>query len=342
MSGLAAAAASPTFRPCWRDGFDDAVSDLACGTKGGLVAAGADGEVRCYADSGEITAQWQAHNGAVMSLRVQPGHSLIATTGEDGTARVWNERGDPVSVVARTPAWVDHLEWTPDGSVLAAAAAHTVYLWCEHGPREVWSDAGRNVLAMAWAPDGKRLATASNKGVYLRRLGSASAAPLLAFPGAPLSLAWSPKGNALAAGTQDGFLHIWRRDAGGKAKQMTMRGYLAKVTCLAWHPRQPRLASAGGKDVVLWSLAADKGANRPHPLRRHEHTITRLAYSFNGTLLASGDRAGRVCLWRESGELEAEWFLDGEVTALQWCGERAALAVGTSDGTLQFYSCTSR
>ena len=79
----------------------------------------------------------------------------------------------------------------------------------------MWYDAKRQILAMAWAPDGRRLATAANKGLYLWRVGAnpdeaAEPVQLLSFPGAPVSVAWQANGKALAVGTQEACLQVWR------------------------------------------------------------------------------------------------------------------------------------
>ncbi|KPK40299.1 MAG: hypothetical protein AMJ69_02815 [Gammaproteobacteria bacterium SG8_47] len=342
MPGLAAGNHKPALQARWADSFDDAVTDLVWSSDKGLVAASASGWIKRYTADGAPVAQWQGHRGGVVCLRLQPEGELLASAGEDGKVKLWNQSGEVAEVLVEESGWIEHLEWTPDGRVLAAGAERTIHLWKGRESLGVWYDPRRRLLAMAWAPDGKRLATASNKGIYVWRLGGDAPVQLLEFPGAPLSVAWSRNGRALAVGTQDGFLQIWRREPNGKAKQLTMRGYLAKVVCLAWHPHTPLIASAGGKDVVLWNLIANSGANRATPLKRHTRTITKLAYEAHGRLLASGDREGRVCLWRDSGELEEEWLLGSEVTALQWCAEQATLAVGTSEGRVHVYAGASR
>ena len=158
---------------------------------------------------------------------------------------------------------------------------------------------------------------------------------LLAFPGAPVAVAWQRTGKALAVGTQDGFLQIWRpADRQGAAKQLTMRGYPGKVSCLAWHPRTAVIATAGGPDVVLWELPQGASGSRGRPLRHHQATITALAWSADGRLLASGDRSGRVCLWDSHGEALYARTLGHEISAMQWQPGGRVLAVGDTEGVL--------
>jgi WD40 repeat protein len=151
-------------------------------------------------------------------------------------------------------------------------------------------------------------------------------------------LAWRPNGRALAVGTQDGFLQVWRQATtdveNDHARQLTMRGYPSKVNCLAWHPYRGTIATAGGPDVVLWELPeAGKGA-RAQPLRHHQNTVTTLSWSADGQLLASGDRSGRLCVWDRDGDAVFSRQLTHEISALQWqpCGD--TLAAGDTGGGL--------
>jgi WD40 repeat protein len=207
----------------------------------------------------------------------------------------------------------------------------------------MWYDAKRQILAMAWAPDGRRLATASNKGLYLWRLGrdagnAEEPEQLLSFPGAPVSVAWQPNGRALAVGTQDGFLQVWRTSLAGQgpgkggAKQLTMKGYTSKVACLSWHPTQPTIASAGGNDVVLWRLPRGNGGAKGQPLRHHAATVTALKWSPDGRFLASGDRAGRLCIWDADGAVVFTQNLKHEVTVLHWYSNSNVLLTGDIAG----------
>gem|GEM_PF-477168 len=322
-----------------------------------LLAAGADGWLRSHA-GGDGTEQlaWQAHTGGITALCLRPtpkpapneaGDSLpavLASAGEDGRVLLWDTRGGLVATLAEESSWVEHLAWTADGSLLAAAAGRSIHLWRGEESLGVWYDANRSVLALAWAPDGKRLATAANKGLHLWQVGGDAPVQLLQFPGAPVVLGWRPDGKALAVGTQDGFLQVWRqagargqgaKGAGrrGGSSQLTMRGYPAKVACLDWHPTRSRVATAGGQDVVLWDIPA-AGEGKPTPLRLHRTAITALAYAPHGTLLASADRDGRVCIWSDAGAPLQSLGLDAEVACAAWNADGSAVAFGGTDGRI--------
>lgn len=345
MPGLAAVNAPSPFVAGCTQALDEAVTDLAWSSAGELLVGCADGGIHVFDSSGGSLRHWTAHRGGISRLCPRPGDGMtLASAGEDGCVRLWNAQlGREECLLAEGNDWVEHLAWTPDGEVLAAAARKTISLWRGAESLGMWYDARRHVLAMAWAPDGRRLATAANKGLYLWRLDNGMAdtaepVQLLTFPGAPVSVAWHPQGQALATGTQDGFLQIWRPASGdNKAKQLTMRGYPGKVSCLAWHPSRAVIATAGGPDVVLWELPGGPGGVRGTPLRHHQSTVTTLAWSADGWL-ASGDRSGRLCIWDAAGVPVHTRQFDREIAVAQWQPGSSRLAVGDSGGGLHLVS----
>jgi len=352
MPGLATMPGNAALTQRWSEVLHDALADLAWSSDGSSLFAGsADGSIARFDAGGESQANWQAHGAGVTRLAIKPGDdSILASAGEDGHVTLWrSHNGERQALLAEEGSWVELLAWTPDGRVLAAAASKTLSVWRGEESLGFWYDVQRRILAMDWAADSRRLATASNKGLYLWRLdeeGSDHGEPmqLLSFPGAPVSVAWEPRGRALAVGTQDGFLQVWRQAAGskgphavGKASQLTMRGYPGKVTCLAWHPFTPLIATAGGPDMVLWKLQHTGKGAKGQRLRAHKKTVVRLAWSPDGQQLASGDRSGLLCLWSRAGELLHSQPMNNEISVLSWCPDCTALAVGDTGGQLKVF-----
>lgn len=353
MPGLATVPGNNALSQRWSEVLSDALADLAWGSDGSLLFAGsADGSIVRFDGAGESRTAWQAHKAGVTRLAINPDDdNTLASAGEDGHVTLWRSHsGEQQAMLAEEGSWVELLAWTPDGKMLAGAASKTLSVWRGEESLGFWYDVQRRILAMDWAPDSRRLATASNKGLYLWRLneeGSGHGEPmqLLSFPGAPVSVAWEPRGRALAVGTQDGFLQVWRQAAGskgpraaGRASQLTMRGYPGKVTCLAWHPMMPLIATAGGPDVVLWKLPHTGKGAKGQPLREHKKTVVTLAWSPDGQLLASGDRSGLMCLWSRAGELLYSQPMGKEISVLRWCPDCSALAVGDTGGQLRVFN----
>jgi WD40 repeat protein len=340
MQGLSMASpAANCSELAWATVLGESIANIAWLPKGDLLFAGtADGELSGYRTDAECSYRIQAHQRGLIQISPCPAGKTVATTGEDGALLLWQTAsGEPVQTLARDHDWAEHLAWSPDGKILAGAAGSRLYLRDGDGKVSEWDGHPGNVAALAWAPKGRQLASATNKGVYLWNVGSWQPTQVLSFPGAAISLAWSHNGRALAAGTQDGFLYIRLQLPGTTPRQLSMSGYPGKVTGLSWHPKQLRVATCGGSDVVLWELDANKGSRRATPLRRHSHTVTTLAYSPRGNLLASADRSGRLCIWDANGMLAFEMELGTEITSLAWHPDAHRLAVGSVDGVLRLF-----
>lgn len=324
----------------WANVLGESLADLAWSPSGDVLYAGSsDGMLNAYKVDGDWLFSTPLHEQGLTCVRPRPDGRYVATAGEDGRVRlVDGQNGEAVETLADDDLWAEHLAWSADGKVLACAAGKRIYVRNGSGKTDAWDGHPGNVGALAWARQGKRLASAANKGVYLWNIGAWDPMRVLEFPGAAVSLAWNRSGTALAAGTQDGFLYMRLQPAGKTAKRLTMSGYPGKVAGLQWHPRRERVATCGGSDVVIWDVDINKGQRKAQPLRRHDRTVTVLAYSPDGGLLASGDRAGRACLWSDAGEVVMEMELGSEITSITWQPGGNRLAVGTVEGLIRLFS----
>ena len=331
----------------WATVLGESVSDICWSVdNGNLYAGSVSGELIASDENGESLFITHTHSAAITSIKSQPQGNLIATSGEDGKVHLSDaSNGDLVETVIDDQQWAEVINWSPDGSLLAGAVGKKVFVLDEKHQVETWDGHPGIVGALDWAPNGKRLASCTNKGVYLWNVGSWEPVKVLDFPGAGITLAWNADGRALAAGTQDGFMHLRLQMPGTTPRQLSMSGYPGKVACLDWNPsikgNQYCIATCGGNEVVLWYLQTKSGNRKAIPLRRHERAITKLAWSADGTLLVSADRSGRICFWSANGDFEFDMELGSEVTALAWHPKDFKLAIGHIDGSLRLFSFES-
>ncbi|MDA0166050.1 AAA family ATPase [Solirubrobacter ginsenosidimutans] len=165
------------------------------------------------------------------------------------------------------------------------------------------------------------------------------------------SIAISPDGRTLVSGADDGRIWLW--DVASRRHIGWLAGHARPVNDVAISPDGRLLASASDDDTVrLWDLAARRPRGRP--LVQHKTTATTVAFSPDGTTLASGQGGARlsnaygqhatVRFWDvASGRALGRPLQIGttSITELQFSPDGALLAT-SGDGTLSMWDVAAR
>ncbi len=149
------------------------IDDVALSPDGTLMAAALGSEIIVVQVKGGTRRVFSGHRGAVWQLEFSLGGGLLASGGEDGTLRVWEPTswiprtlgthdhavsevviapaGDRIATVAEGKAWlwdvasgerrrlyaegrVEHVSFSPDGTIIAARAAGGIQIWTDDLP----------------------------------------------------------------------------------------------------------------------------------------------------------------------------------------------------------------
>ena len=291
-----------------------------------------------------------AHAVAPVVAAVFSGDShWVATSHEDGTARLWNSAdATPVEVIpAGLPA--PALRFIDDNSLA---------LWPAHGPgkqfathpawllertlgsatNSVFAD---RVTALAFRADGARLATGGGeptRGGELQLWDPVAGKLLYAVNSlhsdTVLALAYSPDGTRLISGGADRFARLV--DTATARQTYALEGHTGHVLGVAWSPDGQTVATAGADGAVkLWNPV--NGEKRKQaPGITHEVTAVAFVGSSQKLVAASGENELRVLNEKGERTLELKGPTDFTYSMAASADGRWVIA-GGQDGVLRVW-----
>lgn len=355
----------------WQTG--SGVLSLALGPEGSLASGHADGVIRLWdAASGKLIRELPGHSRAIASgsgLAFSPDGAELASASYDRTARLWDWRvGKTQTILQGHSAQTIGVAYSPDGRWLATASAdQTVILWdAKTGHKQhllkghhnmvvglrfvtassaallasasfdktirLWDvDTGVSVAILQghtagviglslWpdvATDGapRQLFSASVDGTVKRWNLAMPGQVLQDLPAAATSAAVSPDGRFVVVGLENGMIEIY-----------------------AIHP-----ASSPGLDGSAASRLELRLAQQIRDA--HSQFVDRIAFSPDGTRLASGSDDGTVKLWQFQADgslaLQQTYAHQDLVHAVAFSPDGKRLATASYDGQIGLFDLTS-
>ncbi|GAA4997556.1 hypothetical protein GCM10023205_83750 [Yinghuangia aomiensis] len=236
------------------------------------------------------------HTGVMWAMVPSFAGTVIATTGEDNTVRLWDYATRRGIRFFKAPGPVSAMAISPDAALIATGGRDgSVALWTPTSPwRIAQLDAHTGaVLAAAFSPDGSLLATAG-KDKTIRLWDPVNHEQTGQLEG--YHMAFSHDGTQFATATRDGTIRFWDLATHQQTGQLARQA--KEVRRLAFSPGGGRLATIDRSHVRLWDLST----------HGHDHQIVSgpsypaaysppcgAAFSPDGTLLVTGRTDGTVC-----------------------------------------------
>ena len=278
------------------------------------------------------------HRETVRSVSFSPDSTTLAS-GSYQEVRLWDvATGSLINTLEGHTDEVNSVAYSPDGTTLAAGGGNTVGLWDVSTGNLINTLTGHRdeVHSIVFSPDGTTLASGSEDGtVRLWDMAGGSSSRNVRGGGV-YSVAFSPDGATLAWGSENGAVGSWDIATGSSE---TTRAHGGGVHSVSFSPDGATLASGSGDGTVrLWDVAPGAFINgnpintlRPrNTLTGHTDEVYSIAFSADGTILASGSGDGTVRLWDvAAGSLISTLEHGGGVHSVSFSSDSITLASAT-------------
>jgi WD40 repeat protein len=285
-----------------------------------------------------VVSRLTGHTAEVMSVAVDPGSRVLATTGSDKSVRLWDianpQRPAAIATLSGHTDAVNSVAFGPD--LLATASNDgTVRLWNLRDHREIGVLTGHTgaVNSVAFGPDGTMATVGNDKTVRLWDVRQRrEIAVLTGHTAAVRSVAFSPDGSTVATVGNDKTLRLW--DVREHREIAVLTGHTAAVRSVAFSPDGTTVATAGtDKTVRLWDV---RQRRETAVLAGHTDIVNTVAFSPDGHYLASGGNDYTVRLWELTGTPQELAVLNGHtniVNAVAFSPDGRGLVTGSADKT---------
>jgi WD40 repeat protein len=282
----------------------------------------------------------QGPTSEIIALDFSPDGKLLRAVTQNGELRSWETASEKVTSAVAYPEQPVRLlafAMSSAGNVAAASALGGEFSFVDAAtlrPQTIFIDrlTREIVWSIALSPDGKQVASGHKGGVRLWSLSSKMPPQELPVRNERVnSLTFTPDGKMVAAGTRANTITLWK--VGEAREWATFRGRsgtpgtAGAVWTLACAPDGNTLAAAGNDQMVhLWDLPSQRETAR----LAHTETFRSAIFSPDGKLLATGDDAGNVALWKTGAAWRKAFFLADNlrhsVRALAFSPDSTALA----------------
>jgi WD40 repeat protein/DNA-binding SARP family transcriptional activator len=269
------------------------------------------------AGTGESVRAFQGHRDDVNDIAFTEDGSVLATSGDDGTVRLWDVATGTSLHVLREPGAQgpvrDRSVWSPsfspDGTLVAASWPGLVQVFDVRTGRVVTEIPADSPSGTAFSPDGERLVYGTGGPSEVADVRSGDRLFTLDQQGSR-DVSWSPDGRWIATTGSDGVAKVWDGDTGDYRFPVT--GHTGQIWNLDWSPYGRRLATAGDDGTTrVWEVSRE-GAMPLLTFSAQETSrgggFIGVSFSPDGRRLMAGDvGVASVTVWDADPRGGSEW-----------------------------------
>jgi WD40 repeat protein len=321
--------------------------------------------------------QWMVggHGARVTGVASSPDGSMIASSSEDGTVKLWSTNGallrtlstqtNPATAVAWSPDGTKVLAGTYYGGFISSSGLGLTYLWsAPSASQSAWTGAGVSLTRVTTNHYGKvtavafsstalgRMATGGIEGSnyvttvsgsyvnYLQAYGNWTiTSPTITTysnrPAPVTSVAFSSAGY-VASGCEDATIRVY--DSSSRQLWYSTNSHLTNVSCVAFSPDGSYLATASLDQTVKIWYVSDWSLLRTYT--GHNNGVTSIAFSPDGNSIVSGSIDGTLQVW--------DWISTNclvafpahalPVTTVRFSKDGSLVISGSDDATVRLWS----
>jgi eukaryotic-like serine/threonine-protein kinase len=301
-----------------------------------VIAGDADGRVVVVDLQTRRVTRKHDHTGRVEKVAFAPGGRFFASTGQDGTVRLYGAGGEPLRTF-RHDGDVYSLVFTHDGTrLISAGLDRTVRVWTVDGVTS-WTLRGH--------ASGVSVATPSGDDAWIISAGQDMTARIWRMPPRESRVAnehkddiyqatFSRDGRFVATASRDRTVGIAEPATG---RRWLLPGHKDLIFGVDFFPDSRRCASAAWDGTVrIWDVLARRQLRE---LAAGQVRIWSVRVSPNGDLVAAGDADGVVHVWDTvSWSHRTLRTAAGDIWELAFSPDSRRLAAGTNEGRIHVWS----
>jgi WD40 repeat protein/class 3 adenylate cyclase/two-component SAPR family response regulator len=277
------------------------ISAVAFSPDGKLIfTGGATGTAQLWdAITGKKVHDFMGHTNLInYGAAFSPDGKYLVTGSWDATIRLWDiQTGKEIRRFIGTNAFVNGVEFSPDGRYVVSAGNDGILLWDAQTGQEIRKFSEIRAYRAVFSPDGNYILTSAGVSPDGKvRLWDVSTGHVIqeyqSGIGEMTSVDLSPDGKYILAGG-DSIMHLWDAQTGEELRQFI--GHTGGIYTAIFSPDGRYIATASPDNTArLWDVQTGQEIRR---FTGHAAGVEAVAFSPDGKYLLTGSDDGTAMLW---------------------------------------------